>query len=70
MKVPVFIQQNGDGWTAYALIPTPTPLHDAFGYVGIGPLSVGQGQTPHEAKKNLKTAITGRLDGILDEIEI
>ena len=27
MKVPVFIQQNGDGWTAYALIPTPTPLH-------------------------------------------
>jgi predicted RNase H-like HicB family nuclease len=45
-------------------------LHDAFGYVGIGPLSVGQGQTPHEAKKNLKTAITARLDGILDEIEI
>jgi len=70
MKVPVFIQQNSDGWTAYALIPTPTPLHDAFGSVGIGPLSVGQGQTPHEAKKNLKTAITARLDGILDEIEI
>ena len=38
--------------------------------VGIGPLSVGQAQTPHEAKKNLKTAITARLDGILDEIEI
>ena len=48
MKVPVFIQQNSDGWTAYALIPIPTPLHDAFGSVGIGPLIVGQGQTPHE----------------------
>ena len=70
MKVPVFIQQNSEGWTAYALIPIPTPLHDAFGYVGIGPLIVGQGQTPHEAKKNLKTAITARLDEILDEIEI
>ena len=68
MKVPVFIQQNSDGWTAYALIPTP--LQDIFGSVGIGPLSVGQGHTPHEAKKNLKTAITARLDGILDEIEI
>ena len=51
MKVPVFIQQNGDGWTAYALIPTPTPLHDAFGYIVHWPAQCRTGTNTERSKE-------------------